>query len=373
MRDFDPTASEYISSGYIQHSRPGGRLHDPVTAAIGVGGSLLGGALAGRSAKKAAQIGADAQTQAAQMAAEEARFRPVAITTGFGKSNFEMDEEGRLKAAGYELTPEMQALRDALIAQTAGGLGLSGMGQEAAQGLFGLGQQYLAQTPEEASAQWMQAQQAALTPSREAALSNIRKNLFNTGRTGLSVAQGGDLSAANPELQAYYNALAQQDLNLAAQAQEQGRAQTQFGQGLLSGAYGIASGAYQPLQTQIGTAGSIEELGQKALGLGSELGGRASTAGGTAAEALLRGGLSAAQTMQQANAYNPLATAITGLSQNQGLMSSLGGLFSGSQPSMYSLGTPGAGTGLGLQAPSSWSSPWATPSATSSSSLYSLM
>ena len=317
-----------------------------------VASNVVGGLLQGRSAKKSAQIGADAQTQAAQIAAEEARFRPVAITTGFGKSNFEMDEEGRLKSAGYELTPEMQQLRDALIAQTSGGLGLSGMGQEAAQGLFGLGQQYLAQTPEEASAQWMQAQQAALTPSRDVALSNIRKNLFNTGRTGLSVAQGGDMGAANPELQAYYNALAQQDLNLAAQAQEQGRAQTQFGQGLLSGAYDVAAGGYRPLQAQLGTAQSIESAGQQALELGSALGGRASNT--ASAQALLQGGLGAAQTMQQANAYNPLATAITGLSQNQGLWSSL---LKPSTPSPYAFT---GGTTMGLQAPTSWNSPWST-------------
>lgn len=289
-----------------------------------IGGALglVGGILGGKSQEKAAETSANAQMEAARIAAEEARFRPVAITTGFGKSNFVMGEDGRLKEAGYELTPEMQALRDALIAQTSGGLGLSGMGQEAAQGLFGLGQQYLAQTPEEASAQWMQAQQAALTPSRDVALSNIRKNLFNTGRTGLSVAQGGDMGAANPELQAYYNALAQQDLNLAAQAQEQGRAQTQFGQGLLSGAYDVAAGGYRPLQAQLGTAQSIESAGQQALELGSALGGRAANA--TGANALLQGGMAAAQTRQAAQGYNPLATTLSALGQNQGLWSSLG-------------------------------------------------
>ena len=52
MRDFDPTASEFISSGYIETSRPGGRLHDPVTAMVGgtVASGLIGADAAGDAA-----------------------------------------------------------------------------------------------------------------------------------------------------------------------------------------------------------------------------------------------------------------------------------------------------------------------------------
>lgn len=59
MRDFDPTASEFISSGYIETSRPGGRLHDPITAVVGgVASSLIGADAAGDAA--------DAQAAAAR-------------------------------------------------------------------------------------------------------------------------------------------------------------------------------------------------------------------------------------------------------------------------------------------------------------------
>jgi hypothetical protein len=50
MRDFDPTASEFISSGYIETSRPGGRLHDPFTAIAGIGSALIGSDAAGDAA-----------------------------------------------------------------------------------------------------------------------------------------------------------------------------------------------------------------------------------------------------------------------------------------------------------------------------------
>lgn len=64
MRDFDPTASEFISSGYIETSRPGGRLHDPVTAMVGGGiaSSLIGADAAGDAADTQAAA-ADRATQ----------------------------------------------------------------------------------------------------------------------------------------------------------------------------------------------------------------------------------------------------------------------------------------------------------------------
>jgi len=51
--------------------------------------------------------------------------------------------------------------------------------------------------------------------------------------------------------------------------------------------------------------------------MGSALGGRAATAGANVGQSLLTGGINAARTQQQANAYNPFATALSGLAQNQ--------------------------------------------------------
>ena len=49
----------------------------------------------------------------------------------------------------------------------------------------------------------------------------------------------------------------------------------------------------------------------------------------TSAQALLTGGTNAANTMAQANAYNPLATALMSGAQNPQLMSAFGNLFGG--------------------------------------------
>jgi hypothetical protein len=307
-----------------------------------VGGvlGLIGGNQQARAAERAAQTSANAQLEAARIAAEESRFRPVGITTRFGTSQFGFDDQGRLSSAGYTVAPELAAIQDRLLSQAGGqGVGATEQALAAQQGLFNLGQQYLAQSPEAAAQQWMASQQAALTPSRERAYNQVQQSLFNRGRSGLAIGQGEGMQAANPELAAYYNALAQQDLNLAAQAQEQGRAATQFGAGLFGLGAQTAQAGYSPLQTQLGLGQTIEQLGQGALDIGSTLGGRAMSGGAQAGQSLLRGGLGAAETMAQANALSPLGSSLMGLSRNQQLTSGIGNWLSGLGGSSAPAGT----------------------------------
>lgn len=317
-------------------------------ALIGGGASLLGGILGGSSAEDAARTSAAAQTEAARIAAEAQKFRPVGVTTAFGSSQFGMSPEGYLSSAGYTLSPEMARQRDLFLSQAGTqGLGLAQQAGTAGQGLFNLGQGYLAQSPEAAAQQWMQAQQAALAPGQERTLAGIRNQQQQQGRAGLAVGatSAGGMGASNPELQAYYNSLAQTNLGLAGQAQEQGRAQTQFGQGLLGAGLNLTSQGYAPYQTQLGLASQLEQLGAGSLETGSALGGRAATAGANVGQTLLQGGMGAARTMQQANAYNPYATALTGLGQNQQLTSGLAGLFGAPAASPWSTSGTGFGTG----------------------------
>ena len=307
---------------------------------ITAGASLVGGLLGGRSARRAAQTQADAQREAARLAAEEARFRPVGVTTRFGSSQFTTDPTtGRVTGAGYTLDPRMRAMQDRF-------LGLAGQGltqaegaqaqfaplQGAAQGLFGLGQQYLAQSPEEAAQQYMAGQQNLLAPSRERQMAQLQNQLFQTGRGGLAVGATGErpsgaagLGAANPEMEAYYNAIAQQDAGLAAQAMQAGQQQVAFGAGLFGTGGNLLNQGYQgqaaaltPYQAYLQGATGLESLGQQPLEMGAALGGR--NANPTGANALAQGGMNAANSMFAANAYNPFATALTGFSQNPAFM-----------------------------------------------------
>ena len=303
-----------------------------------IGGAMVvGGLLQGQSAKSAAQQSAAAQLESARIAADAAKFRPVGVTTRFGASQFEMSPEGYLQSAGYTVSPELQQYQDQLRALSQQQIQQGLMAPEqyaplqgAAGGLFSLGQQYLAQTPEQAAQKYIEQQQNLLAPSRERQYAQVQNQLFNTGRGGLSVGATGlrpsggmGLSAANPEMEAYYNALAQQDLQLAAQAQEAGQRQTAFGAGLfgsgsqLLGQYQTGQvGALSPFQTSLGLGGTIESMGQQGLEIGSALGGRSATAGANVGRSLLEGGLGAARTMQAANAYNPLANILQGAGTN---------------------------------------------------------
>jgi hypothetical protein len=276
-------------------------------------GDIVGPILGYQGAKKQASATTDAarmQSNAAIRAAEMARFRPVGVTTGFGSSNFTFDKEGNVTGAGYELTPELQAIRDRLLSQ-AGAYDPTQIAQQAqalgtgAQSLFGAAQGYLSESPEAARQRYISNQQALLNPINEQNLAGLRNRLAQTGRTGL--ATGGTASgmqATNPELAAYYNALAQQNAQLTAGADQAAQQQQAFGAGLFGSGAGLlgqqtalTAGAYSPLQTMLGLAGSTEGLGQQALELGSALGGRAATAGAAAGNLLSSGMGGASRTM----------------------------------------------------------------------------
>jgi hypothetical protein len=277
-------------------------------------GDIVGPVLGYMGAKKQASAttaAARMQAEAGLQAAEMARFRPVGVTTGFGSSQFTTDAEGNVSGASYQLTPELQAIRDRLISQ-AGVYDPTQIAQQAqalgagAGSLFGAAQGYLSESPEMARQRYISNQQALLSPINEQNLAGIRNRLFQTGRTGLATGgtSAGGLQATNPEMAAYYNALAQQNAQLAAGADQAAQQQQAFGAGLFGSGAGLlgqqsslTAGAYAPLQTQLGLAGSTEALGQQGLELGSALGGRAATAGAAAGNLLATGGINAGRTM----------------------------------------------------------------------------
>ena len=280
--------------------------------------SLLGGLMSSGSNKSAAQTQANAQLESARIAADAAKFRPVGVTTRFGSSNFQFNPEGYLTGAGYTVSPEMQAYQNRLSGLAGGALGQAEQAQQqfapltgAAQGLFNLGSQYLQQSPQQAAQQYMQQQQDLLAPSRERQYAQLQNQLYQTGRGGLSVGATGarpsgaaGLGATTPETEAYYNALAQQDAQLASQAQQAGQQQTAFGAGLFGTGAGLLGqyqqgqvGALSPFQSYLNATQGIETMGQKPLTLGASLGGNAATAGANVGQSLLYGGLAAGKTL----------------------------------------------------------------------------
>lgn len=261
----------------------------PVVAAAGIGalGSLFGAS----SARKAAKESARAQIEAAKIAADAAKFRPYAVTTGFGSSMFDTENQ----TAGYELDPRFQALRDqyyGLGEQALGGIELDR--KKAAQSLY----------------------DEALGLSEGARLArdvNLRANQLASGRVGVGISPealgagadtGGMINAER-----FMNTLADSRANREMAFTALDKASAMTDQDIAR-----AGGLFQ-------SGFGIEELGMKPLTLGADIGNRAAVSGANQAQALLSGGQNAAQ----ANLAAGLSTA--NLYQNLGQQ--FGGMFSG--------------------------------------------
>jgi len=250
----------------------------PITAAlIGAGGSLLGGMMASDAASRSA----DAQVRAAEIAAEAAKFKPYAVTTGFGRGFF--DEAAQ--TAGYELDPRLQAARDFYYQQAE-------LGRQRAADL----------DPQAYAAEVLAEQQGLLAPQRQAEDIALRQQQLQRGRIGLGVspeALGAGMmgGAINPEQYAQNLARARADAELAAASRQAGIAERER---RLAEAGGL-------FQTGVG----VEELGMKPLEMGAQYGGKAATAGAQvggllseglrgAAQTRLASGLGTAQAIQRA-------------------------------------------------------------------------
>jgi len=278
-------------------------------AALGLGqtglGSLLGGAtglyLSGQN-QQALQNAYSAQAQKVSNAATQAQnlaaFTPIGTTNFFGSSQFTRDPvTGQLTSAGFTPT-----------AQVGGQM----------QNLFGLGAQALPTTtnPQAVAQQYIAQQQGLLAPGREQALAGLQNKQFQTGTTGL--ATGGTMAGyapgqtglmqTNPQLAAYYNSLAQQDAQLAANAPT-------YAQSLLDKQ--IATGT-----NLFGAVNTLQGYAQQPLTTSADLAKAQSAAGAYAGNLGLTGQTNAAQLaatgMLQGNAamqgtYNQLGQTATGL------------------------------------------------------------
>jgi hypothetical protein len=337
-------------------------LSNLFSGGLGTAGNLLQ-MQQSREAALQAQARIDAETAAAKQAAA---FRPVGMTTRFGTSQFQVDPvTGQLVSAGYTLSPEAKAQQDRFMALSNAGLTQAEAAQQqfaplqtGAQRLFGLGNQYLAQSPESVAQNYLNQQMALLQPGRELELANLQNRLQQQGRGGLSVAQGGTMGATTPELQALYNARATQEAQLAAQAQQAGQQQVAFGAGLLGqGAqtmgqyYGGQQAAYAPYTTAMGQVQGLETLGQQPFTLGTQLGQTSSAAGARVGQLGLEGARLSAGLATSADATRNLGaqSLIAAGNPNAQFGQAIGGLFGGGLQSAFGqtgLGASGFGTGL---------------------------
>lgn len=318
---------------------------------IGAGVGLLGSSMQADAAESAA----GSQAEAARIAAEASAFRPMGLTTRFGKSGYSYDNAGNLIGAGYQVAPDLAAMREGMLGFAGGSLAQAQQARQyqpnidqAGQNLFNLGTQALPQTTDinQLSKNYVQQQQGLLAPGREQQLARTRNDLQQSGRAGLSfgATQAGNMAATNPEMAAYYNAMAQQDAQIAANAvpaaQQQVQNQINMGTGLLgsglntiSSGYGLQTASLQPWQQYMQGAQSVESMGQGALDMSSALGAKQSTAGANQAQYLARTGMP--------YTGSAIGSGLMGLANNSNFTNAAGNWLSG----MGTANTYGTNTG----------------------------
>lgn len=222
-----------------------------IGAGILTGAAGVGGAMADRAAleRYAQQLRTAANQYTPQM-----QFQPVGVTTRFGRTTTPTyDAQGRLLSVGISPTADIAAQQNRALA---------------------LSQQALPETTniQQATQDYYNQLQALQRPTDELTLAQLQNRLQATGRGGLAFGAtsgaGGSnaLLATNPELAAYYNALAQRQAQQSLTAQDV---------------------AQQRLSQQIATSGTlfgqardIEAMIQQPLQLSSQFGQQA-TAGST--------------------------------------------------------------------------------------------
>lgn len=282
-------------------------------AAVTVGATLL----ANQQQRQQASQQADAQMRAAETQAaadaearRDAQFRPVGTTTRFGSSNFTFGGDGKLTGGGYTLSPELLAQQSQLMGMTPGllaqyqqAIGASAPMGAAGQRMMGLGAQYLATDPAAQAQKYMTDMQAAVSAPRAQQYAKMKEQLNATGRTGLAIGGDAGMMAANPEMAAYYNSIAQQDRDFATQAVQGGMDYAKFGSGLIGSGgdmtkamYGVQNTAYSPYATALGGAQQLEGMGAQSFDMGMQMGKNSQTAY-TPSTAMSTGMNNAARTM----------------------------------------------------------------------------
>lgn len=268
-------------------------------------GSLFGGGSDVQAPDYSAQIAAI--KAAGEQAARTGQFKPVTVTTSFGTPQYTYDESGRLTGAAYTPASWLQNLQGGQqglagqyltaaqqAAQNQQGLTAANQAFGGATSLYGAAGQALPTSYDttQATQDYYNRMQQLVAPQRERTLATTRQGLFNTGRQGLAIGatQAGGQLATNPEMAAYYNSIAQQDLNLANQAEQQALANLQTRTGMAQGLYGsgLAQGTgggaiqnqqYQnwaasqvPMSTSLGQLNTMETMAQSPLALGLQFG-----------------------------------------------------------------------------------------------------
>lgn len=281
-----------------------------------VWGAIAGAAISAYGANRAAKSQAAAadrqiamQREMQQQAAEAAKFRPVGVTSPYGRSNITVSPEGQLESVGFNLSPEFQR-RATMFAD---------LGETTLAGLTG--------DPMEAARMRTERLEALNAPGRALAQERLFSDLASKGLTGLAVDTGMG-GQSNPYMMALAQAEEQQRARTAAESYDLARGQMGEDFRLAQMYFGGQQGLFDLGQQELGQALDIADIErQRAIAAAT---GQANF--GTNISNIM-GAQAQTAAQQQAALYGGIGNAVGGMN--------LSGLFSGG----------GGGTSTMLQNP----------------------
>jgi hypothetical protein len=237
-----------------------------IPAAIGA----IGANKQAKAATSAANTNAAAQTEAARIAAEESRYRPIDMSNLFGSVDWTKDAQGRV--SGVNLNPSDYTQ------------GLFGDAGNIYNNYYNLLAGYMQPDLQSGANQIYSEWQNLLTPTRQNQQSQLFSALQNKGITGIEGYDPRTGTAANPFTNSLFNAWGAQDQQMAAQSINEYMNRLQQ----------LMAGTDQSRASMVG----VGELPLKdVLDVSSQIGGR--NANATGANALMQGGVGAANVAAQ--------------------------------------------------------------------------
>jgi len=304
-------------------------------------GSIVG-AITG--ADKAGKRAAAAMREAG----DKAQYQPWDVSGSyFGDADFDFEEN----TASYQLSPELEQLRDVFMNQA-----LSGPDQGAIDRAIGIRDKGMSMFDEaynrdisKESSQYYTDMQELIQPNRAQNEQRLANNLFASGRMGQGTAAYEGGGYLNPERMEYLTAMNREDKAMAFDAQARARQERLNDMQTGMGYYGMGNqmrlDPYNDMYKMFQLGSDVEKMGQVPLNMGQSLGSAAQSGNqamaqmyGLGAQARLGGDLAGAGMFTQMLGAG--ASAIP-----TGTFSNLfgGGTTSGAY-GMPGTGTPGYGT-----------------------------
>lgn len=241
--------------------------------------STVAAQIAGTVASKVIsdKIGGDAKSSGADYAASRAaaEYSPWEVSGNyFGTANFDKEN----KTASYELSPELQQIRDMYFGKALQGIDEQDLTDAQNIQDYGMGRFTEASQRDimpEANKYYAD-MQSIMAPNRATQQQQLAQNLFASGRMGQATAVNEGGGYVNPERMEYLTSINRQNNELAMDSYQQAqmRRDDDLKQGLAYQGLGMNMGMtpYQNVNTLFNYGSEVENRGQGAFNQGLQIG-----------------------------------------------------------------------------------------------------